>query len=97
MGKSTKAASKLIKFGGIHMSFLQDVLNIVIKYYPQLLKGVGNTMLLALTGTVAGLVIGLLTGVIRTAPMSKTRCFACFIKFSMQSLRFMLRFSAALR
>ena len=53
------------------MSFLQDVLNIVIKYYPQLLKGVGNTMLLALTGTVAGLVIGLLTGVIRTAPMSK--------------------------
>ncbi len=57
MGKSTKAASKLIKFGGIHMSFLQDVLNIVIKYYPQLLKGVGNTMLLALTGTVAGLVI----------------------------------------
>ena len=71
MGKSTKAASKLIKFGGIHMSFLQDVLNIVIKYYPQLLKGVGNTMLLALTGTVAGLVIGLLTGVIRTAPMSK--------------------------
>ena len=53
------------------MSFLQDVLNIVIKYYPQLLKGVGNTMLLALIGTVAGLAIGLLTGIIRTAPMSK--------------------------
>ena len=53
------------------MSFFQDVLNIVTKYYPQLLKGVGNTMLLALVGTVAGLVIGLLTGIIRTAPMSK--------------------------
>ncbi len=53
------------------MSFFQDVLNIVVKYYPQLLKGVGNTMLLALVGTVVGLVIGLLTGVIRTAPMSK--------------------------
>ena len=53
------------------MSFLQDVLNIVTKYYPQLLKGVGNTMLLALVGTVAGLAIGLLTGIIRTAPMSK--------------------------
>ena len=46
------------------MSFLQDVLNIVIKYYPQLLKGVGNTMLLALTGTVAGLVIGLFLAII---------------------------------
>jgi len=53
------------------MSFLQDVLNIFTKYYPQLLKGVGNTMLLALVGTVVGLAIGLLTGIIRTAPMSK--------------------------
>ena len=53
------------------MVFFQDVLNIVTKYYPQLLKGVGNTMLLALVGTVAGLAIGLLTGIIRTAPMSK--------------------------
>lgn len=54
------------------MSFFQDVVNIVIKYYPQLLSGVGNTMLLALTGTVAGLVIGLLTGIIRTAPYSRS-------------------------
>ena len=43
------------------MSFFQDVINIVAKYYPQLLSGVGNTMLIALTGTVAGLAIGLLT------------------------------------
>lgn len=53
------------------MSFLQDVLNIFTKYYPQLLKGVGNTMLLALVGTVVGLAIGLMTGIIRTAPVSK--------------------------
>lgn len=53
------------------MSFLNDVLNIFIKYYPQLLTGVGNTLLIALTSTVAGLVLGLLTGVVRTAPMSK--------------------------
>ena len=53
------------------MSFLNDVVNIVIKYYPNLLDGVGNTMLIALIGTVAGLVIGLLTGVVRTAPLSK--------------------------
>ena len=53
------------------MSFLKDVLNIFIKYYPQLLTGVGNTVLIALTSTVAGLALGLLTGVVRTAPMSK--------------------------
>ena len=53
------------------MSFLNDVLNIFIKYYPQLLTGVGNTVLIALTSTVAGLALGLLTGVVRAAPMSK--------------------------
>lgn len=53
------------------MSFLNDVLNIFIKYYPQFLTGVGNTLLIALTSTVAGLALGLLTGVVRTAPMSK--------------------------
>ena len=53
------------------MSFLNDVLNIFIKYYPQLLTSVGNTVLIALTSTVAGLALGLLTGVVRTAPMSK--------------------------
>ena len=53
------------------MSFFQEVINIVAKYYPQLLSGVGNTMLIALTGTVAGLAIGLLTGIVRTAPFSR--------------------------
>lgn len=53
------------------MSFLNDVLHIFIKYYPQLLTGVGNTLLIALTSTAAGLALGLLTGVVRTAPMSK--------------------------
>ena len=53
------------------MSFFQDVINIAAKYYPQLLSGVGNTMLIALTGTVAGLAIGLLTGIVRTAPYSR--------------------------
>ena len=53
------------------MSFLNDVLNIFIKYSPQPLTGVGNTLLIALTSTAAGLALGLLTGVVRTAPMSK--------------------------
>ena len=54
------------------MSFFQDVIRIAAKYYPQLLSGVGNTMLIALTGTVAGLAIGLLTGIVRTAPFSRS-------------------------
>lgn len=53
------------------MSFLNDVIQIFAKYYKQLLAGVGNTMLIALTGTIAGLLIGLLTGMVRTAPLSK--------------------------
>ncbi|MBR5451530.1 MAG: amino acid ABC transporter permease [Clostridia bacterium] len=55
------------------MEFLTDVGNIFLKYYPQLLQGVGNTLLISLIGTVAGLVIGLLTGIIRTAPTSKNK------------------------
>ena len=54
------------------MSFWTDVWNIFRIYYPQLLQGVGNTMLIALTGTLAGLLIGLLTGVARTAPLSRS-------------------------
>ena len=53
------------------MSFFLYVINIVAKYFPQLLSCVGNTMLIALTGTVAGLAIGLLTGIVRTAPFSR--------------------------
>lgn len=63
------------------MSFFKDVLDIVVDYYPFLLKGVGITMLIALTGTVAGLLIGLLTGIIRTAPVSKNPLLKALHKF----------------
>lgn len=63
------------------MSFLSDVWNIIVKYYPQLLQGIGNTMLIALTGTVAGLIVGLLTGIIRTAPTSKNSVIRALHKF----------------
>ena len=53
------------------MEFISEVLAIVRQYYSYLLSGVGYTMLIALVGTVAGFLIGLLTGVVRTAPMSK--------------------------
>lgn len=57
--------------GGRKVEFLRQAGKIVADYYPYLLRGIGVTMLIALTGTVAGLVIGLLTGVVRTAPLSK--------------------------
>ena len=42
------------------MEFLKSAWSILTDYYPMLLRGVGYTMLIALTGTVLGLVIGLL-------------------------------------
>ena len=53
------------------MQFLSEVIGIVTKYWQYLLSGIGYTMLIALVGTAAGFLIGLLTGVIRTAPASK--------------------------
>lgn len=51
--------------------FFNDVLNILTEHHEFLLRGIGYTMLIALVGTVAGLVIGLATGVLRTCPLSK--------------------------
>ena len=53
------------------MEFIREVLGIISQYYSYLLSGVGYTMLIALIGTAAGFLIGLITGVIRTAPKSK--------------------------
>ena len=53
------------------MEFLKQTGKIIADYYPQLLSGVGYTMLIALTGTVAGLLIGLAVGVVRAAPLSQ--------------------------
>ena len=53
------------------MDFFTDVANILAEHYEFLLRGVGYTMLIALVGTVAGLLIGLATGVLRTCPLSK--------------------------
>ena len=53
------------------MEFIREVLGIISQYYSYLLSGVDYTMLIALIGTAAGFLIGLITGVIRTAPRSK--------------------------
>ena len=53
------------------MEFIREVFGIISQYHSYLLSGVGYTMLIALIGTAAGFLIGLITGVIRTAPRSK--------------------------
>ena len=68
------------------IQFFKDVCDIVIKYYPYLLSGIGYTMLIALVGTVAGLVIGLATGVLRTCPMSKNG----FVRFLQKVLNWVI-------
>ena len=55
------------------MTFFVEVWEILQKYYPFLLKGMGVTLLISLVGTVVGLVIGLLTGILRTTPFSKNK------------------------
>lgn len=53
------------------MNFFENVINIISKYHTLLIEGLGYTMLIALTGTIFGLVIGLLAGIVKTIPLSK--------------------------
>ncbi|MCQ2354444.1 MAG: amino acid ABC transporter permease [Clostridia bacterium] len=62
------------------VQFFSDVAGIVSEYYQFLLQGIGYTLLISLVGTVVGLAIGLLTGVVRTAPLSKNGVIRFFRK-----------------
>lgn len=62
------------------MEFFVDVWNILVKYHTLLLEGLGYTMLIALTGTIFGLVIGIMTGIVRTIPLSKNGAVAAIQK-----------------
>ena len=55
------------------MEFFNNVIKIISEFYPMLLRGLGYTMLLALTGTIIGLFIGIVTGIVRTIPESKNK------------------------
>ena len=52
-------------------TFFSQMMKILKDNGPQFLRGTGMTLLISMTGTIAGLIIGLLIGVFRTAPMSK--------------------------
>lgn len=53
--------------------FFKSVGNILKTYWRDFLKGIGFTLLISLVSTLAGLVIGLLIGVVRTIPKSKKK------------------------
>lgn len=59
---------------------LHDISVVWQKYGMQILGGVGNTMLISIIGTLAGLLIGLLNGVIRTIPKPKNKIVAFLMK-----------------
>lgn len=61
-------------------NFINEVINILIKYHSYFLQGIGYTMLIALVGTVVGLVIGLITGIVRTIPESKNPAVRILLK-----------------
>ncbi len=66
--------------------FFDSVANVWNKYGQSILGGVGNTMLIALVGTVFGLLIGLVNGIIRTVPKSKNG----FVRFLQGLVNFII-------
>lgn len=52
---------------------IKDAIEIIKQYYPLLLKGTGNALLFAFSGTAIGFVIGLLFGIIRSTPKSEKK------------------------
>lgn len=51
------------------MSFFDWMIKLVSEYWLQFLNGTKNTLIMALTGTIAGFIIGLLIAIIRTIPV----------------------------
>jgi putative lysine transport system permease protein len=54
------------------MSFFDWIIKLVSDYWLQFLNGTKNTLIMALTGTVAGFLIGLLIAIVRTIPLKET-------------------------
>ena len=59
---------------------LEWVIKIISENWPMFLRGAGLTLLIALTGTIIGAVIGLFAGVIRTIPVPERGAKKVFLK-----------------
>lgn len=53
------------------MSFFDWIKKLFSEYWLSFLKGTGNTMLMAITGTLIGFLIGLAIAIVRTIPVEK--------------------------
>jgi putative lysine transport system permease protein len=64
-------------------SFWQWVIEILTKYWPMFLRGAEMTLLISISGTILGFLIGLVIGVIRTIPSNPQDSFIkkCTHKF----------------
>ncbi len=51
------------------MSFFDWIVRLFSEYWLQFLNGTKNTVIMALTGTIAGFIIGLLIAIVRTVPV----------------------------
>ena len=54
------------------MSFFDWIIKLVSEYWLQFLDGTKNTLIMALTGTIAGFIIGLLIAIVRTIPVTES-------------------------
>lgn len=54
----------------VERNFFQWIIYFITKYWSMFLEGTGNTLLISISGTVFGFIIGLAIGVIRTIPES---------------------------
>ena len=59
---------------------LEWVIKIISENWPMFLRGAGLTLLISLSGTIIGAVIGLLAGVIRTIPVPERGAKKVFLK-----------------
>ncbi len=53
------------------MSFFEWIIKLISEYWLQFLNGTKNTLIMALTGTIAGFIIGLLIAIVRTIPINE--------------------------
>ena len=68
------------------MDFFSWIWKIVSEYYLLFLQGIGNTMLIAIIGTICGFLIGLVVAIIRTIPSSRSK----IVNFFMKIVKFIL-------
>ena len=72
------------------MELLVNSLNLVIEYWNLLYRGILNTLFVSFTGTILGLLIGLVVGAIRYICSYNENNESCFIKILKKFINFIL-------